>query len=113
MSPTPGRSTLITSAPNHARSCVQVGPDCTWVKSRMRTPVSALVISSPPENLSLVRARTTRCRSLLLQHALRIEIADASAFGARRRIDHCVDQGRLAGIHRFIHRALQLVGGRG
>src|SRR5579863_5546789 len=41
MSPTPGRSTLITSAPNHARSCVQVGPDCTWVKSRMRTPSSA------------------------------------------------------------------------
>src|SRR6185437_10272462 len=42
MSPTPGRSTLITSAPNQARSCVQVGPDCTCVKSRMRTPVSAL-----------------------------------------------------------------------
>src|SRR5664280_2225774 len=44
MSPTPGRSTLITSAPNHASNCVQVGPDWTWVKSRMRTPVSALVI---------------------------------------------------------------------
>src|ERR1700704_5446478 len=42
MSPVPGRSTLITSAPNQARSCVQVGPDCTWVKSRMRTPSSAL-----------------------------------------------------------------------
>ena len=27
MSPTPGRSTLITSAPNQASSCVQVGPD--------------------------------------------------------------------------------------
>jgi len=24
-------------APIQARSCVQVGPDCTWVKSRMRT----------------------------------------------------------------------------
>ena len=44
MSPTPGRSTLITSAPNQASSCVQVGPDCTWVKSRMRTPSSALLI---------------------------------------------------------------------
>src|SRR5262249_11474581 len=44
MSPTPGRSTLITSAPNHASSCVQVGPDWTWVKSRMRTPLSAFVI---------------------------------------------------------------------
>src|SRR5580658_11110901 len=42
MSPAPARSTLITSAPNHANSCVQVGPDCTWVKSRMRTPSSAL-----------------------------------------------------------------------
>src|SRR3569623_2908943 len=44
MSPTPGRSTLITSAPNHASSCVQVGPDWTWVKSRMRRPSSALVL---------------------------------------------------------------------
>src|SRR5215510_4578541 len=42
MSPTPGRSTLITSAPNHASSCVQVGPDCTCVKSRILTPSSAL-----------------------------------------------------------------------
>src|SRR5207245_7338745 len=41
-SPSPGRSTLITSAPNQARSWVQVGPDCTWVKSRIRTPSSAL-----------------------------------------------------------------------
>src|SRR5215211_6970498 len=49
MSPVPGRSTLITSAPNQARSCVQVGPDCTWVKSRMRTPSSALVMVDSPE----------------------------------------------------------------
>src|ERR1700682_4606194 len=42
MSPGPGRSTLITSAPNQASSCVQVGPDCTWVKSRIFTPSSAL-----------------------------------------------------------------------
>src|SRR5215468_8325944 len=42
MSPTPGRSTLMTSAPSQASNCVQVGPDCTWVKSRMRTPSSAL-----------------------------------------------------------------------
>src|SRR5580704_16256346 len=42
ISPAPARSTLITSAPNHASSCVQVGPDCTWVKSRMRTPSRAL-----------------------------------------------------------------------
>src|SRR6187200_3768162 len=42
MSPAPGRSTLITSAPNQASSWVQVGPDCTCVKSRIRTPSSAL-----------------------------------------------------------------------
>src|SRR5437660_2398129 len=42
ISPEPTRSTLITSAPIHARSWVQVGPDCTCVKSRMRTPSSAL-----------------------------------------------------------------------
>src|SRR5262245_17031141 len=42
MSPVPGLSILMTSAPIHARSWVQVGPDCTWVKSRMRTPSSAL-----------------------------------------------------------------------
>src|SRR4051794_31434591 len=42
MSPVPGRSTLITSAPNHASSWVQVGPDWTWVKSRILTPSSAL-----------------------------------------------------------------------
>src|SRR5437588_11121982 len=41
ISPSPARSTLITSARSHARSCVQVGPDCTWVKSRMRTPSRA------------------------------------------------------------------------
>src|SRR6266542_1070576 len=42
MSPEPGRSILITSAPNQARSCVQVGPDWTCVKSRILTPSSAL-----------------------------------------------------------------------
>src|SRR5512140_287523 len=42
MSPTPGRSTFITSAPNQASSCVQVGPDCTCVKSRILMPSSAL-----------------------------------------------------------------------
>src|SRR5690242_14549838 len=42
MSPWPGRSTLITSAPNHASNWVQVGPDWTWVKSRIFTPSSAL-----------------------------------------------------------------------
>jgi hypothetical protein len=55
MSPTPGRSTLITSAPNHASNCVQVGPDWTWVKSRMRTPFSAFVMSCSVSCLLLHR----------------------------------------------------------
>src|SRR5215469_5089667 len=55
MSPTPGRSTLITSAPKYARSCVQVGPDCTCVKSRIFTPSSAL--PARPHGLLLGRGR--------------------------------------------------------
>src|SRR5258708_40033585 len=50
---------------------------------------------------------------LLAQLALRIEVADAAALAAGRRIDHRVDQGGLARIHRGIHRALELVGRRG
>src|SRR5258707_14432324 len=85
MSPIPGRSTLMTSAPNQARSCVQVGPDCTWVKSRMRTPSSALLICF----LSFV-------------HGL--------GFGARgvfARIDPDVDDGRLSVAPHRLARALQ------
>src|SRR5215469_16084735 len=55
MSPTPGRSTLMTSAPSQASSCVQVGPDCTWVKSRILTPSSAL--PACPQALLLGRGR--------------------------------------------------------
>ncbi len=43
-SPEPGRSTLITSAPNQASSCVQAGPACTWVKSMILMSSSALVM---------------------------------------------------------------------
>src|SRR3954466_5778032 len=94
MSPTPGRSTLITSAPNQARSWVQVGPDWTWVKSRMRTPSSALLIL---------------CSSLLGQGALGVEIADIAALAARRRVDYRVDQRWPAGVHGRVHGALQFV----
>src|ERR1700730_1864499 len=110
MSPTPGRSTLITSAPNQANNCVQVGPDWTWVKSRMRTPVSALVIC-----LCSVSCLPCACRKewkwplFLFQNALRIEIADAPALGAGRRINHGVDQGRLARIHRRVDGALEFI----
>src|SRR4051794_23003083 len=98
MSPIPGRSTLITSAPNQANSCVQVGPDCTCVKSRIFTPSSALVIFVSPDVLTCLRSL---CR-LLADRALRVEVADAAAFAARRGVDHRVDQRRLAGIHRFV-----------
>src|SRR6266446_1496412 len=94
ISPAPARSILMTSAPNQASSCVHVGPDCTCVKSRIFTPSSALPIA----------------RSLfLLQRALRIEIADTAAFAAGLRVDHGVDQRRLAGVHRRVHGAPQLV----
>src|SRR5437899_2716106 len=42
-------------------------------------------------------------------HALRVEVADAAALGAGRRVDHRVDEGRLAGIHGLVHGAPQLV----
>src|SRR3954454_6131704 len=47
--------------------------------------------------------------SFLLQSALRIEIADAAALAAGGRIDHGVDQRRLATVHGGVDRALELV----
>src|SRR4030088_1362169 len=90
ISPTPGRSTLITSAPNQASNCVQVGPDWTWVKSRIRTPFSALVIvllrivSAPApagrkSGRGLLQARPDVVVLFLSKNALRVEIADAPA----------------------------------
>src|SRR3981081_2711562 len=123
MSPTPGRSTLITSAPNHASNCVQVGPDWTWVKSRMRTPFSALVIvllrtvTAPAPAREGMRAGpwagpAGRRRLFLLQLALRIEVADPAALAAGRRVQHRIDQGRLARIHRRVDGALEFIRGR-
>src|ERR1700722_3778210 len=85
-SPLPAFSTLMTSAPNHASSWVQVGPDCTCVKSRMRTPLSALSMD--------------RFRSLV--HRL--------ILGARRvfaRIDPDIDHGRAAQLLHGLARAPQ------
>src|SRR5206468_12820648 len=137
MSPWPGRSTLITSAPNQASSCVQVGPDCTCVKSRIFMPSSALP-SWPQGFFEIFGALATSFSAgflaalalslrlaffsflsfffaivvplFLLDLALRIEIADAAAFAARSRIDHRVDESRLAGVHRRVDGALQLIG---
>src|SRR5581483_10411433 len=99
MSPTPGRSTLITSAPNHASNCVQVGPDCTWVKSRMRTPFSALVIALTP-----VSSLAPACAGMNKDEGRRGPRPMIELFLLQR-----ADQGRLAGIHRRVDRALQLV----
>src|SRR5580698_2602429 len=85
-SPLPAFSTLMTSAPNHARSWVHVGPDCTCVKSRMRTTLSALSMD--------------RFRSLV--HRL--------ILGARRvlaRIDPDIDHGRAAQLLHGFARAPQ------
>src|SRR5262249_20282926 len=47
--------------------------------------------------------------SFLAKHALRVEIADPAAFAAGRRVDHRVDEGRLARVQSVIHSALELV----
>src|SRR4051794_24092021 len=107
ISPTPARSTLITSAPSHASNCVHVGPDCTCVKSRMRTPSSALPIAE-----TLSRSFQVICALFLANDALRIQFADAAALRAGRRIDHGVDDGRRARVHRRVDGALQLAGRR-
>src|SRR3954452_10151172 len=90
-SPSPAFSTLITSAPNQASSCVQVGPDWTCVKSRMRTPSSALVI------VGSWGIESGQRESLLLDRHGRIEACDAPALRACRLVDDGVDQRRLAG----------------
>src|ERR1700730_4453602 len=116
MSPTPGRSTLITSAPNHASNCVQVGPDWTWVKSRIRTPFSAFVIvllrifcscAGRKEMGAGAFATPSGLWCLFFPKlALRGEVADRAALAAGRRIKHRVDQGRLAGVHGRVDGAL-------
>src|SRR5215472_1877025 len=90
MSPAPARSTLITSAPNQASSCVQVGPDCTWVKSRIRTPSSAFAICGPPGPWQL------------LVHRLVLGPGRVLA-----RVDPDVDDGGLLQLAHRLARALQ------
>src|SRR5688572_5508687 len=87
-----GGSNLITSAPSHARSCEQVGPACTWVMSRMRTPLSASILIS--KSLFLFRGR--------------VQAGDATAFGAGGFIDHGIDERGLARADGFLHCLAQL-----
>src|ERR1700722_3485202 len=113
MSPTPGRSTLITSAPNQASNCVQVGPDWTWVKSRIRTPFSAFVmillrlVSAPASGRKIKGGQCGRL--FLLQLALRAEVAGGAPLAAGGAIEHRVDQRRPAGVHRLVDGALEVV----
>src|SRR5438874_1870345 len=104
MSPSPARSTLTTSAPSHASSCVQVGPDCTCVKSRIRTPSSALPITFPYAMPSLAEEPLPPGwpSRLLLRGG--IETRDAPAFRSRLFVDDRVDEGGLALADRFFHR---------
>src|SRR3954469_5115788 len=93
-SPSPAFSTLITSAPNHASSCVQVGPDCTCVKSRMRNPSNALLMF-----LDLLRMMRMGAGSLVhgLRHrAGRVDLG----------IDPDVDDGRASGLAHRLARTL-------
>src|SRR4051812_34624977 len=88
-SPRPGCSILMTSAPIHARSCVQTGPACTCVMSTTRTPSRAFatVIEAPS----------------LLVHRL--------VHGARRervRVHPHVDQRRLAALAGALDRRADL-----
>src|SRR5262245_63958334 len=48
--------------------------------------------------------------SFLANRALRVEFADATALGAGGRVDHRVDEGRLAGVHGRVDGALEFVG---
>src|SRR5438874_3689188 len=133
MSPSPARSTLITSAPSHARSWVHVGPDCTCVKSRMRTPSSALPISLPVDSVALRQMRgRVEGQDVARQFGFQrssltvelgppswlllggwIETRDAAAFRAHLFVDDRVDERWLARADRFFHRAPELGRRRG
>src|SRR4051794_26241607 len=56
--------------------------------------------------------RPGRFGLFLAKYTLRVEVADAAALGACRRIDHRVDQGRLSRVHGLVHGAFQLIGAR-
>src|SRR5207249_1279531 len=94
-----GFSNLITSAPIQASSCEHVGPACTWVMSRMRTPFRASIGSPIPLRLFLFCAR--------------VQAGDTTAFGAGALIDDRIDERGPARADGFLHRAAQFGRGRG
>src|SRR5690348_9872948 len=86
----------------------------------MRTPSSALLIflsdSSPKFPHCVAFSATHRGAPrpntvlFLPKRTLRVEVADATALAARRRVDHRIDEGGSARVHRRVDGALQLVG---
>src|SRR5207248_6336723 len=63
--------------------------------------------------VSASRERTACSSSLFLaQRALRVEIADASALAAGRRVDHRIDEGWVTGVHRLVYGTLEFIGRR-
>src|SRR5690625_765965 len=97
----------MTSAPSQARSCVQVGPACTWVKARILTPSSAFIMSSQ----TTYWRRGPALRLLFLHDALRVQIADAATRGTGIFGNHCVDEGRLARFQGLARCAAKLIRG--
>src|SRR6188474_2383743 len=93
-SPSPGFSTLITSAPNHARICVQVGPDCTWVISKTRTPSKAFPIFT-----LFLKPVVVRC-----EHIERFEIRDYILESAVSRTLHAFIRVVTGGLRRGTYR---------
>src|ERR1700736_3779471 len=109
MSPRPGSSTLMTSAPSQARICVHDGPAWTCVMSRTLTPSSALRTCCPsacvePLTLigspSLVHRLVHRPRSVLVGVDPHV---DQSDFARGHRLASAFEGGTdLLGIaHRF------------
>src|SRR5207237_980425 len=82
-----------------ASSCEHVGPACTWVMSRMRTPFRASIGSPIPLRLFLFCAR--------------VQAGDTTAFGAGALIDDRIDERGPARADGFLHRAAQFGRGRG
>src|SRR4029450_3592098 len=91
ISPRPGGSSLMTSAPRKPSICVQDGPDCTCVISRIRTPSRAfpimyllcghVTIATAYENLHV---KTNQQYIAVLDSivlALNAELADFTSFG--------------------------------
>src|SRR5262247_1186852 len=88
ISPRPGGSSLTTSAPRKPSICVQDGPDCTCVMSRIRTPSRAFPM------INLLCGYYHSCKSLHVETnqqyiavldsiilALNAELADFPGFG--------------------------------